>query len=92
MVYNIIMEKEDLKVESFEDSADTAREEAIKALFGMVLPPKEIREEVVRQMRISEMAFWKALKAVVDYKVNKLEKKTAPKQETKRKATKIDIE
>lgn len=86
------MEKEKLEVESFEDSTDRAREEALKAIFSMLLPPKEIREEVIRQMRISEMAFWKALKAIVDYKVNKLEKKTAPKQETKRKATKIEIE
>lgn len=92
MVYNIFMEKEELRTESFEDSADQAREEVIKAIFGMMLPPKEIRQEVLRQIRISEMAFWKALKAVVDYKVNKLEKKTTPKQETKQKATKINIE
>ncbi|MGC8588150.1 MAG: hypothetical protein ACP5LI_03910 [Hydrogenobaculum sp.] len=86
------MEKEKLEVESFEDEAQMAREQALKMLFSAFLPPKEIREEVIRQMRISEMAFWKALKAVVDYKVQKLEKKTEPKQETKKKAKKIDIE
>jgi len=79
-------------VESFEDEAQIAREQALKMLFSAFLPPKEIREEVIRQMRISEMAFWKALKAVVDYQVQKLEKKTEPKQETKKKAKKIDIE
>ncbi|GAB6078247.1 hypothetical protein [Hydrogenobaculum acidophilum] len=86
------MEKEKLEVESFEDEAQRAREEALKMLFSAFLPPKEIREEVIRQMRISEMAFWKALKAVVDYKVQKLEKQTEPKQDIKRKAKKIDIE
>jgi hypothetical protein len=88
------MEKEKLEVESFEDQAEMAREQALKMLFNAFLPPKEIREEVIRQMRISEMAFWKALKSVVDYKVQKLEKKTEPKQEVegKRKARKINIE
>jgi len=88
------MEKEKLEVESFEDQAEVAREQALKMLFNAFLPPKEIREEVIRQMRISEMAFWKALKAVVDYQVQKLEKKTEPKQEAegKRKARKINIE
>jgi hypothetical protein len=86
------MEKEKLEVESFEDEVQMAREQAFKMLFSAFLPPKEIREEVMRQMRISELAFWKALKAVVDYKVQKLEKKTEPKQETKKKAKKIDIE
>jgi hypothetical protein len=86
------MEKEKLEVESFEDEVQMAREQAFKMLFSAFLPPKEIREEVMRQMRISELAFWKALKAVVDYKVQKLEKKTEPKQETKKKAKKIEIE
>ncbi len=84
--------KEKLEVESFEDEAQIAREEAIKVLFSAFLPPKEVREEVLRQMKISEMAFWKALKTIIDYKVQKLEKQTEPKQETKRKAKKIEIE
>lgn len=81
-----------MEVESFEDEAQQAREEALRALFGAFLPPKEVREEVLRQIRISEMAFWKALKTIIDYKVEKLERKTQPKQDTKKKVKKIEIE
>jgi hypothetical protein len=44
------MEKEKLEVESFEDQAEMAREQALKMLFNAFLPPKEIREEVIRQI------------------------------------------
>jgi len=56
-----------------------------------LLPPKEIRREVMRNLYTIELSFWKIFKTLVDYEVSKLEGKIE-KSEKKEKVKKIEVE
>ena len=57
----------------------------------LLLPPKEIRREVMRNLYTIELSFWKIFKTLVDYEVSKLEGKIE-KSEKKEKVKKIEVE
>ncbi len=87
-------EKENLRTESFEDRREESIKQIRKMLFEAFLPPKELRDEVMKELLIAEESFWKAIKAIVDYKINKIESKVKEKEPKvkDKKAKKIEIE
>ncbi|RLJ71011.1 hypothetical protein BCF55_1300 [Hydrogenivirga caldilitoris] len=82
--------KEELKVESLEEEVQELR----KSLFGIfeaLLPPKEVREEVLKNLYTIELSFLKVFKTLLDYQVESLEHKIEKKSSRKR-AQKIEVE
>ncbi|MFN3975701.1 MAG: hypothetical protein ACK4LT_01400 [Aquificaceae bacterium] len=82
--------KEKLEQESLEEQVEELRRDAFKVL-ELLLPPKEVREEIMRNLYTMELAFWRIFKAIVDYEVSKLEGKIE-KGEKKEKVKKIEVE
>jgi len=82
-------EKEELKVESLEEEVESLKKDLFK-LFESFIPPKEVRQEIVRNLYTIELSFLKILKAVLDYQVESLEKKTAGKVSKKAKRIKVE--
>ncbi len=83
--------QEDLKVESLEDQV----REINNSIFHMIdklLPPKELREEVKKQIYTAQLSMLKAIKAIIDYKVSQLENKVEGKPTKKEKTKKIEVE
>ena len=69
------MEKEEkVEQESLEGQAEELRKEILK-FFEFLLPPKEVRREVLKNIYIMELSFWRIIKTLVDYEVSKLERK-----------------
>lgn len=66
--------KEKLEQESLEEQVEELRRDVFK-VFELLLPPKEIRREVMRNLYTIELSFWKIFKTLVDYEVSKLEGK-----------------
>ena len=84
-------EKEDLRVESLEDQVKELR----KSLLGVLevfLPPKEVREEVIKNLYTIELSTLKILKTLIDYKINDLDERISEKPKNKKKAKKIKVE
>ncbi len=82
--------KEELKVESLEEEV----QELKKSLFGIfehLLPPREVREEVIRNVYNIELSLLKIAKALLDYQVENLERKVEGRSK-KKKAQKIEVE
>uniref|UniRef100_A0A7C2ZIL3 Uncharacterized protein n=1 Tax=Hydrogenobacter sp. TaxID=2152829 RepID=A0A7C2ZIL3_9AQUI len=82
--------KEKLEQESLEEQVEELRRDVFK-VFELLLPPKEIRREVMRNLYTIELSFWKIFKTLVDYEVSKLEGKIE-KSEKKEKVKKIEVE
>ncbi|EDP74574.1 hypothetical protein [Hydrogenivirga sp. 128-5-R1-1] len=82
--------KEELKVESLEEEVQELKR-SILNIFEAFVPPKEVRDEVLKNLYTIELSFLKIFKTLLDYKVESLEKKVEGKG-TKRKAKKIEIE
>ncbi len=81
--------KEEVKTQTIEGEVEELKKD-LMGILSRVLPPKEVREEVVRNLYRMELSFLKIIKTLVDYKVQRLEevsKESAPK-----KSKKIDIE
>ncbi len=57
-------------------------------LLEVFLPPKEVREEVMRNIYTIELSLLRIFKTLIDYQVEKLEEKAEPKK----KAKKIEVE
>ena len=84
-------EKEDLRVESLEDQVKELR----KSLLGVLevfLPPKEVREEVIKNLYTIELSTLKILKTLIEYKISDLDEKISEKPKNKKKAKKIKVE
>ncbi len=84
-------EKEDLRVESLEDQVKELR----KSLLGVLevfLPPREVREEVIKNLYTIELSTLKILKTLIDYKINDLDEKISEKPKSKKRAKKIKVE
>lgn len=62
--------KEKLEQESLEEQVEELRRDVFK-VFELLLPPKEIRREVMRNLYTIELSFWKIFKTLVDYEVLK---------------------
>ena len=82
--------KEKLEQESLEEQVEELRRDVFK-VFELLLPPKEIRRDVMRNLYTIELSFWKIFKTLVDYEVSKLEGKIE-KSEKKEKVKKIEVE
>jgi hypothetical protein len=82
--------KEKLEQESLEEQVEELRRDVFK-VFELLLPPKEIRRAVMRNLYTIELSFWKIFKTLVDYEVSKLEGKIE-KSEKKEKVKKIEVE
>ena len=79
-----------MEQESLEEQVEELRRDVFK-VFELLLPPKEIRREVMRNLYTIELSFWKIFKTLVDYEVSKLEGKIE-KSEKKEKVKKIEVE
>lgn len=82
--------REKVEQESLEEQVEELRRDVFK-VFELLLPPKEVRREVMKNLYAIELSFWKILKTIVDYEVNKLEGKIE-KGEKKEKVKKIEVE
>ncbi len=82
-------EKEELKVEGLEKQVESLKRDLFK-LFEGFIPPKEVRQEIVKNLYTMELSFLKIVKAVLDYQVESLEKKTAGRRSKKAKRIKVE--
>ncbi|WP_457601011.1 hypothetical protein [Hydrogenivirga sp.] len=82
--------KEELKVESLEEEVQELKRSLFKVFEGLI-PPKEVREEVMKNVYTIELSLLKIFKTLLDYQVESLEKRVEGKGK-KRKAQKISIE
>ncbi len=82
--------KEKVDQESLEQQVEELRRDLFKVL-EILLPPKEVRREVIKNLYVIELSFWKILKAIVDHEVSKLEGKIE-KVERKGKVKRIEVE
>lgn len=85
-------EREELKVESLEQEVKEMREEVSK-IFELLLPPKEVRREIMKNLYTIELSVLKIFKTLLDYKTQELEKKIEGKEEVKKeKVKRIQVE
>lgn len=83
-------EREELKEESLEKQVEELRKDLFK-LFEVLLPPKEVRREVMKNLYTIELSFWKIIKTIVDYEVQRLES-IVEGREKKEKVKRIEVE
>lgn len=86
----MVKKREDIRPESLEEEVQELKR-SILGVFETLLPPKEVREEVVKNLYNIELSFLKIFKTLLDYQVESLEKKVEGKGK-KRKAQKIEVE
>ncbi len=82
--------EEEIKEESLEEQVEELRKDMFR-LFEVLLPPKEVRREVMKNLYAMELSFWKIVKTLVDYEVGKLESRIEEK-ENRKKVKKIEVE
>ena len=58
----------------------------VENIFDILLPPKDVREEVIRNLKEAERSLWKAIKVYVDYKTE------GERENSSGKAQKIKVE
>jgi hypothetical protein len=84
-------QKEELKPESMQEEVEELRKSVFK-LFEILLPPKEVRREVMKNLYMAELSMLRILKTLLDYKVSQLESKAQAKEEKKERAKKVPVE
>jgi hypothetical protein len=84
-------QKEELKPESMQEEVEELRKSVFK-LFEILLPPKEVRREVMKNLYMAELSMLRVLKTLLDYKVSQLESKAQAKEEKKERAKKVPVE
>lgn len=84
-------QKEELKPESMQEEVEELRRSIFK-LFELLLPPKEVRREVMKNLYMAELSMLRILKTILDYKVSQLERKAQEKEEKKERAKKVPVE
>ncbi|NAZ23149.1 MAG: hypothetical protein GU346_01615 [Thermocrinis sp.] len=85
-------EKEELKVESLEEEVEQMKKEVGK-LLEFLLPPKEVRREIMKNVYTIELSILNIFKTLLDYKVKELERKLEEKGEGKKeRVKKIQVE
>ncbi|MDQ7037682.1 MAG: hypothetical protein Q9N26_00575 [Aquificota bacterium] len=78
------------EVESIEEEIRELRRSLLGVLEAF-LPPKEVREEVVKNVYTIELSLLRILKTLIDYKVESLQSRIEKKQ-GKKKAKRIEVE
>ncbi|MCS7284392.1 MAG: hypothetical protein NZ527_01630 [Hydrogenobacter thermophilus] len=85
-------QKEELKPESLEQEVEELRKSVFK-LFELFLPPKDVRNEIVKNLYTAELSLLKVFKTLLDYKVSQIERKIEEKEEKKReRVKKVEVE
>ncbi|MEJ7556137.1 MAG: hypothetical protein WKI49_02105 [Aquificaceae bacterium] len=82
--------KEELREEYLEEQVEELRKDLFK-LFEVLLPPKEVRREVMKNLYTIELSFWKIIKTIVDYEVQRLESRVEGR-EKKERVKRIEVE
>lgn len=82
--------KEELRTESFEEEVEELRRSVLR-IFESLLPPKEVREEVVRNIYNIELSVLKIFKTILDYQVESLQRRMEERPK-KRKSQRIEVE
>ena len=82
--------REDTSPETLEEEVQEIRRAVFKILEGL-LPPKEVREEVIRNVYNIEISFLRIFKTLLDYKLETLQQKMEGNK-GKKKAKKIEVE
>ncbi len=95
MIFDIYLmtmgkKKEELRPESLEEEVRELRR-SILNLFELLLPPREVREEVLRHLYTAELSFLRIFKTLLDYQVENLERRIEGRGRRK-KAQKIEVE
>jgi len=83
--------KEELKAESMQEEIEEMRQKIYK-MWEVLLPPKEVRREFMRNLYMAELSILKAIRTLLDYKISTLEKRAEGKEEKKTKSKKIEVE
>ncbi|QWK19667.1 MAG: hypothetical protein KNN13_09320 [Hydrogenobacter thermophilus] len=85
-------QKEELKPESLEQEVEELRKSVFK-LFELLLPPKDVRKEIMKNLYTAELSLLKVFKTLLDYKVSQIERKIEEKEEKKReRVKKVEVE
>ncbi len=85
-------QKEELKPESLEQEVEELRRSIFK-LFELLLPPKEIRREVMKNLYTAELSLLRIFKTLLDYKVSQVERRVESKEEKKKeRVKKVEVE
>ncbi|GBC88780.1 hypothetical protein HRbin13_00911 [bacterium HR13] len=85
-------QKEELKPESLEQEVEELRKSVFK-LFELLLPPKDVRNEIMKNLYTAELSLLKVFKTLLDYKVSQIERKIEEKEEKKReRVKKVEVE
>ncbi len=81
------------RVQSLEDQVEEIKKSLFKGL-EILIPPKEVREEITRNVYQIQLSALKILKALVDYQVSLLEERTKVENDKKNKkgAKRIKVE
>lgn len=82
--------KEQAGPETLEEELREVRR-SILNLLELFLPPKEVREEVVKNLYTMELALLRIFKTIIDYQVEELQSRIE-KKEGRKKAKKIEVE
>lgn len=82
--------KEKVEQESLEEQVEELRRDVFR-VFDILLPPKEIRREIMKNLYLMELSFWKIIKTLVDYEVSKLEGKME-KGDGKERVKRIEVD
>ena len=81
--------KERLETGSLEEEVENLRAQVFKML-ELCLPPKEVRKEVIKNVYTIELSVLKIFKTLLDYQVDRLEKKVKAPEKKKAKRVKIE--
>ncbi|MFN7065253.1 MAG: hypothetical protein ACK4OF_03805 [Aquificaceae bacterium] len=82
--------KEKVEQEALEEQVEEIRRDVLR-VFELLLPPREVRREIRKNLYLMELSFWKILKTLVDYEVSKIENKME-KGEKREKVKKVEVE
>ncbi|RMH03007.1 MAG: hypothetical protein D6699_05370 [Aquificota bacterium] len=85
------MEKEKLKEESLEEQVEELRKEVLK-VFELLLPPKEVRREILKNLYTAQLSLLKIVKTLVDYEVERLERRVSQQEKEKKRVQKVEVE
>ncbi len=76
--------------EVFEEEIKELRR-SLTSLLELCLPPKDVREEILRNIYTIELSLLRIFKTLIDYQVENLQSRIERK-EGKKKAKKIEVE
>lgn len=82
--------KEEVREESLEEQVEELRRDMLRFL-ELILPPREVRREVMKNLYTMELSFWKIIKTIVDYEVGRIQSRIEEK-EKKERVKRVEVE